>query len=139
MSRSRLAVFFLVCALAQGQAVDEAPCSDLLTCVTLGVDRGLQKLQDSSLFPLMGKRLVLERREDLPKGQQVDLGQGSLYQRASRLLDTHNVRATLTKSLSLRLFKTPQGPFDISLDVAPPQTDVQGKYFLFVYSRGRGD
>ncbi|CAB3375616.1 Hypothetical predicted protein [Cloeon dipterum] len=105
----------------------QPPCADLLTCAAVGVDQGLQRMQKSSFFPLLGKRVYLERREDAT--QLPDLTQGNIFQRAGRLLETHDVKAPITNSLSVKLFKTPQGPFDISLDVGSQET-VQGRTFF---------
>ncbi|XP_059471380.1 uncharacterized protein LOC132194239 [Neocloeon triangulifer] len=111
------------CVLAQA-----TPCADLLTCATVGIDQGLRQMQSSSLYPLLGKRLYLEKREDVQN--EPDLTQGNVFQRVGKLLDTHNVKAPITDNLSVKLFKTPQGPFDISLDVASPETNAQGRTFF---------
>jgi hypothetical protein len=121
MSRS-LPCFLVLLAVAVSRAQQQQQCSDFHSCVGLGL-RNLQAT--SGRFPLIGRRLVLERRPDAPldDGVAQDVG---LVRSAARLLDTHDVRAQLTDSLSLRLFKTPQGPFDISLDVGSQRNDAQG-------------
>lgn len=122
---------FLVLVLLAAVAVARTPsCSDLRSCVGLGL-RNLQATPGR--FPLLGRRLVLERRPDAPQEDvaQDDQSVSGLVHSAARLLDTHDVRAKITDSLSLRLFKTPQGPFDISLDVGAQHSDQQGNALIF--------
>lgn len=129
---SRLLPCFLVLAVAVAVArAQHASCPDLRSCVSLGL-RNLQAT--SGRFPLLGRRLLLERRPDAPDvvAQDAAAPGTGLVRSAARLLDTHDVRALLTDRLSLRLFKTPQGPFDISLDVDAHLTDAQGNALLFV-------
>jgi hypothetical protein len=128
MSRS-LPCFLVLLAVAVAVARAQQPsCSDLRSCVGLGL-RNLQAT--SGRFPLLGRRLTLERRPDAPQDQVAQEEGTGLVRSAARLLDTHDVRAQLTDSLSLRLFKTPQGPFDISLDVGVQRNDAQGNALIF--------
>lgn len=101
-------------------------CNTLLTCVRIGVLTGLEKIEKSDVFQLLGNRFVLEKNLHSKISEDVDISKMNMLKRAYRILDTHSARAVITKSFALKLFRTPQGPFDVALEVSAPSTARDG-------------
>jgi hypothetical protein len=105
----------------------QGSCTNLADCIQQGVQKGLNDIENSEVYSMLGKRLILEKTG--PQ-ETKDGAKTGLIQRAYRLLDNHVIRLRLSKSLSLTLFRTPQGPFDLALEVGEATTRGDGKYNL---------
>ncbi|KAF4526111.1 hypothetical protein B566_EDAN007605 [Ephemera danica] len=102
-------------------------CVSLAGCIQLGVLKGLNDIENSEEYSMFGKRLVLEKTgpQELKKGART-----GIIQRAYRILDNHVVRARLSKSLALTLFRTPQGHFDLALEIGDTTSSSDGRTFF---------